>query len=355
MQNNKRKRRRKKKNLIPVIILIVLAIIAVAATFAVRKFTSTEFGTGNVENTVTVDIPQGSTVNDIAEILEENNVVDSAEHFIFLCKINGEGSGFKFGTYVFNGGSDFFEIVEKLNSGNSIDNSIHITVKEGMWLREIAEAVADEGLCSADEFMKAANSRDYDYDFVKDIPERDNLLEGYLYPETYYVQPDSKPEEIVDMMLQQFDKVCTADDIYSKVKKSGKSLDDIVIIASLVEAEVKYDDERPVVASVIYNRLDKGMKLQIDASVIYSIGERVSRVFYSDLEKADEHNTYYTDGLPVGPICSPRASSLAAATEPADTNYLYYVVENKETGKHYFTANYDEFLKASEKYKNTLE
>lgn len=355
MQNNKRKRRRKKKSPMPVIVLIVLVIIALAATFAVKKFTSTEFGVGNAEYSVTVDIPQGSTVNDIADILEENNIVDSAEHFVFLCKVNGMGSGFKFGTYEFNGDADFFEIAEKLNSGDSVDNSVHITVKEGMWLSEIAKAVADEGICSAEEFMRAANSRDYDYDFVKNIPERDNLLEGYLYPETYYVQPGSTPEEIVDMMLNQFDKVCKAENIYSKAEKIGKSLDDIVIIASLVESEVKFDDERSVVASVIYNRLNEEMKLQIDASVIYAMGERVTRVYYSDLEKADEHNTYYTKGLPVGPICSPRAASLKAASEPAKTDYLYYVVEDKETGKHYFTADYNDFLEASEKYKSTLE
>ena len=224
-----------------------------------------------------------------------------------------------------------------------------------MWLSEIAQAVAEAGLCSVDEFMAAADSRDYDYDFVADIPERENLLEGYLYPETYHIQPGTSAHDIVDIMLGQFDKVCNENDIYGKAEKSGRSLDDIVIIASLVESEVKVEDERTLVSSVIYNRLDENMKLQIDASVIYSMGERVSRVYYSDLENENEHNTYYVTGLPVGPICSPRAASLEAAAEPENTDYLYYVVEDRETGKHYFTADYDDFLNASEKYKSTLD
>ncbi len=352
MANKKRKRPRKKKSILPLIIIVLLAVIL---TFAAFKMMSTDIGRGTAGESITVDIPEGSNVDDIAQILEENNVIDSAAHFKFLCKINDEGSGFKFGTYTFEGGSDFYTITAKLNSGDAEDNSIHITVKEGMWLSEIAQAVAEGGLCDVDEFMKAADSRDYDYDFVKDIPDRDNLLEGYLYPETYYFMPDTTAYDIVNTMLNQFDKVCSENDIYSKVNNTDKSLDEIVTIASLIESEVKYEEERPVVASVIYNRLKENMKLQIDASVIYSLGERVTRVLYKDLENENQHNTYYVDGLPIGPICSPRAASLIAAAEPADTNYLYYVVEDSVTGQHYFTDDYDDFLNASEKYKSTLE
>ena len=349
---NSKRRKRKKSNVGVIILLCVLAAVAVAVTLIVRSMTTTDMG---ISENVTVDIPQGTDVEGIAAILEENGVVDSSEHFIFLCKSRGEGSLFKYGTYEFGPEDDFESIVEKLNSGESVDTSVHITVKEGMWLSEIAKACEDEGLCSVDEFMEAADSRDYDYEFVKDIPERDNLLEGYLYPETYYIQPGTSAHDIVDTMLYQFDKVCSENDIYNKAESAGRSIDDIVIIASLIESEVKVEDERSLVASVIYNRLDENMKLQIDASVIYSLGERVSRVYYSDLENEDEHNTYYVEGLPVGPICSPRAASLVAAAEPADTDYLYYVVDDREAGSHYFTADYDDFTQASERYRAGLE
>lgn len=351
----KTKKKRKNKNKGPIIVVVILVVIAILLTLFAGKMLSTNIGIGSPEDSINVDIPEGSNVDDIAKILADNNVVDSAGHFKFLCKTKEQGSQFKFGSYVFKGDMTFDEIVKMLNSGESEDKSVHITVKEGMWLKEIAQVVEDEGLCSADEFIKAANSRDYDYDFVKEIPDRDNLLEGYLYPETYYVMPGTSAKDIVNMMINQFDKVCTNEGIYDKVKNSGKTLDNIVITASLIESEVKVEEERPIVASVINNRINKDMKLQIDASVIYSMGERVSRVYYKDLEKKDNHNTYYVDGLPEGPICSPRGASLIAAVEPADTDYLYYVVEDKNTGKHYFTADYNDFLSASEKYKSTLE
>lgn len=354
MANNKR-RKSKKKSKGSLIFVAVLVVIAVVLTLFASNMLSSNVGVGSPEDSISVDIPEGSNVDDISKILAENNVVDSAAHFKFLCKTKNQGSEFRFGSYVFRGNMTFDEIVEMLNSGESEDKSIHITVKEGMWLSEIAKAVEEGGLCSADEFIKEANSREYDFDFVKAIPDRDNLLEGYLYPETYYIMPGTTAHDIVNIMLNQFDKVCSSEGIYDKAEKSGKTIDELVITGSLIESEVKVEDERPLVASVINNRIVQDMKLQIDASVIYSLGERVSRVYYKDLEKADNHNTYYVKGLPEGPICSPRAASIIAAAEPANTDYLYYVVEDKTTGKHYFTADYDDFLKASEKYKSTLE
>jgi UPF0755 protein len=111
-----------------------------------------------------------------------------------------------------------------------------------------------------------------------------------------------------------------------------------------------YPEERTTVASVIYNRINKGMKLQLDASVLYALGNRKSRVLYSDLEIADEHNTYYVTGLPIGPIGNPSKECIFAAANPDKTDYIYYVLEDTNTGQHYFTADYDDFLKAKEKY-----
>ncbi len=353
MEGNRRKKKSKAVGCI-VVVVVIIAIIAAAGIALMSKLADRRLGTGSADQTIEVEIPEGSNVDAIASILEENGVVDSAFHFKFLCKLSGEGADFKFGNYAFPGNAEFYDITEKLNSGETVDDSVHITIKEGMWLSEIAQTVAETGLCTAEEFMAAADSRDYDYDFINDIPDRDNLLEGYLYPETYYVPKDADAHMIVDIMLKQFDTVCSENGIYADTVSVGRSLDDIVIIASLIESEVKKDDERTLVSSVIYNRLDEGIKLQIDASVIYAMGERTKRVYYADLEREDGHNTYYVDGLPVGPICSPRGASLKAAAEPADTDYLYYVVDNADEGSHYFTADYDDFLSASEKYKSTL-
>jgi UPF0755 protein len=133
------------------------------------------------------------------------------------------------------------------------------------------------------------------------------------------------------------------------------TVDEAVIMASLIESEAKYPEDREKISSVMYNRIEQGMKLQMDASVLYALGERKSRVLYADLEVEDEHNTYYVSGLPVGPIGNAGVACLEAAVNPADTDYIYYVVENQETGEHYFTNNYNDFLNASNNYKSTLD
>ncbi len=343
-------KKRKKKNsgcLFPFIIAVVIIGVLL---FIGHKYLKNDMSTGEETEEIAVEIPDGTTVFEIADLLEENNVIDSSLHFKILCKLKSKGSEFRSGYYIFTNDMTFDEIEMLLNSGAASSNALRLTVKEGMWLTEIADAVAETGICTRDEFIEAANSKDYDYDFVKDIPDRNNVLEGYLYPNTYFLQKDMTARDVVDMLLSEFDKQITENDILAKAKKHDKTLDEIVIIASLIEAEVKYEPERAIVSSVIYNRLNSNTKLQIDASVLYSLGERKKRVYYSDLENPESHNTYYVDGLPEGPINSPRIASIIAACEPEDTNYMFYVVEDTETGQHAFCETYDDFTKAKEKY-----
>lgn len=352
--NEKRSRKRKKRrknSAIGCLVWMIILIVAVAAIiYTAIGYLDDDMATNDTPQEIAVVIPDGATANEIADILKENKVIDSAIHFRVLCKLNGVGSDFKSGSYTLTNHMSFRTIADYLSAGAVSDGALKLTVKEGMWLSEIADAVAATGICTKSEFMEEANSRDYDYDFVKDIPERDNLLEGYLYPNTYFLYEGMTAHDIVNMLLNEFEKEIEKNDIISKAESQGKTLDEIVIIASLIEAEVKYEPERALVSSVIYNRLESGTRLQIDASVIYGKGERIGRVYESDLLETNDYNTYRIDGLPVGPINSPRAASLVAACEPQDTNYLFYVVEDTQTGQHAFCETYDEFLAAKEKY-----
>lgn len=356
-KNSGKNRKKKKRGIglaIKIVFLAVVVVIVCVAMF-MMKLNSTEINSSQKnkdEQTISVDIKSGSTVSEIISNLEENGVIDSAFHFKYLCKKMGYGSEFKSGYYTFTNHMTFEEIINTLNTGASSIDAKKLTVKEGEWLSEIASDLEGQGICTAEEFKKAANSRDYDYEFIKNIPERDNLLEGYLYPATYSIEKGMTAEEIVNMMLAQFDKVVKNNGIEEKAKKLNLTLDDAVIIASLIEGEVKYPAERATVSSVIHNRLAKNMKLQLDDSVIYSLGKRVTRVYYKDLENTDKHNTYVVTGLPIGPINSPREDSLVAAVNPENTNYLYYVVENQETGQHHFSATYEEHQQAEAKYKS---
>lgn len=344
-----------------IILLVVLAIIVAGVAIGIikiRQFTSFQVNSardrGEAQTEISVTIDEGDTVRDIASKLSENGVIDSSLQFIYLCKREGEGANFQPGDYTFNNYMDFNEICDVLKSGRVDDEQVTVTIKEGAWLTEIANQFAETGLVTYDEFMEACNSRDYDYDFIADIPDRDNLLEGYLFPDTYYFSTDMTAHDIVDKMLARFDEVFDVS-LKGAAQTRGLTVDEAVIVASLIESEARYPEDRGKISSVIYNRLNVGMKLQMDASVLYALGERRDRVYYADLEVEDGHNTYYVDGLPVGPIGNPGKDCLQAAVSPEDTDYLYYVVENMDTGEHYFTSDYNDFLAASERYKSSLD
>lgn len=346
----KKKKKKKKGYGCLIFIIIIVAILAVAGYFGYKYGLSSNLSTGDEYAEISVTIPEGATVEEIADILEENNVIDSRYHFLAQVKLNNAGSDYKSGSYLFNNNMSFYDISDMLSEGAVDESSIRLLIKEGQWLSEIAESVEELGICTADEFIEAANSKDYEYDFVQAIPERSNQLEGYLYPNTYFLREDMTARDIVDMLLKEFERQIEKNNIAEKLEAKNMTLDDAVKIASLIEAEVKYEPERALVSSVIHNRLADGDKLQIDASVIYALGERRTRVYYKDLTIEDGHNTYYVEGLPVGPINSPRIESIIAACEPEETNYKFYVVENSETGQHIFCETYEEFEKARDSY-----
>ena len=253
---NSGKKKRKKSNFATVakIMLVVLIVLVVAVTLFFKKMNSTEVNSSaknKPEETISVNIESGSSVTDIIKALEDNGVIDSAFHFKYLCKKMGYGPEFKSGYYTFTNHMTFDDIIKALNTGASSINAKKLTVREGEWLSEIASDLESMGVCTAKEFLTASNSRDYNYDFVAKIPERDNLLEGYLFPATYSIEENMSATDIVNMMLAKFDQVVKDNDIEAQAKKLNHTLDDAVIIASLIEGEVKYAPERTLVSSVI--------------------------------------------------------------------------------------------------------
>lgn len=344
-----------------IILIIVVLIIAGGCGYGVMKyksFTSEVVNSaqkrGEPQTDITITVEKGSSVREIASLLQQNGVIDSEMQFIYLCKTQQRGGQFQPGEYTFNNYMTYGEIADLLESGRVDEEYTTFTIKEGEGVKEIAKGLEEAGIVSAEEFLEACNSREYDYSFIADIPQRDNLLEGYLFPDTYYFTKEADCDEIINKLLSRFDEVFNAD-MRAQARDMGYSIDDIVIIASIIEGEVRYAPERPTVSAVIYNRLEKGMKLQMDATVLYALGEKKDRVLYSDLEIEDEHNTYYVSGLPIGPIGNPGLDCIKAALNPEDTDYLYYVLEDTESGKHIFTSNYDEFTSASAQYKKELD
>ena len=226
-------------------------------------------------------------------------------------------------------------------------NTVNVTIPEGKTVPQIADIWEEAGLCTADEFLRCCAELDIPYDYIP-AGEDFNQLEGFLFPETYNVLITWGAEDLVKLQLAQFDKNWTAER-QKLADKQGLTVKEIVTLASLIEREARVADERPLIASVIYNRLAIGQKLQIDATIQYILGEQVDRVLYKDLEIESPYNTYLNAGLPPGAICSPGLSCIDAALNPAETDYFYYRTKNDGSGEHNFAHTYEEHLQNANK------
>jgi UPF0755 protein len=298
---------------------------------------------------VEVEIPQGSSTEVIAKILYDNGLISNELLFRLEAMWEGADAGFQYGTYTFNTGMSDGDIMTILSTEGTKRETVTFTIPEGFTLDQIASRLSAEGLCTVSEFMAAVEQSNYGYDFLDEIPDRVNRMQGYLFPATYEVYADATAESIVSTMLQKFDNVFK-DEYYDRMNELGYTLDEVITIASIIEKEVRVAEERPLVSSVIYNRLDIDMNLQMCSTIMYTLEKPRNRLLYSDLEIDSPYNTYKYSGLPVGPIANPGEASIIAALYPDDTPYLFFVLIDEETGQHEFNTTLNEHNAAKNKY-----
>jgi UPF0755 protein len=239
------------------------------------------------------------------------------------------------------------EIMNLLIEGKA--ETVRFTIPEGYDIRRTTAKLSEEGLINAETFAKEIESGQFDYEFLKDTPAGPDRLEGYLFPETYEIFANANEHDIIDKMLYQFNKVFT-EEYYTRAEELGMSVRDVITLASIIEREARVPEDRPVIASVFYNRMKIDMPLQSCATVQYILGEQKSRLTTKDTQIESPYNTYLHTGLPPGPIASPGADSIKAALYPADTDYLFFLA--KGDGAHVFSRTYDQFLKDKDKYIN---
>jgi UPF0755 protein len=289
-----------------------------------------------------IEVVKGDTLSSVAEKLEQAGVIPSAFMFKMEARVGGYGTEIKTGEYTFARGAESEMILEKLTAGDAAP-TLAVTIPEGLSLEETAQEVAGQSGVSAAEFEEAARRTDYGYGFLEDPAIK--TTEGFLFPKQYEFEKGTKAPQMVTRMLEQYLMETQTLDISSAKERLNMSEYELVIVASLIEKEAARSEERPLVASVIYNRIRKDMPLQIDASVHYALDKQGEELSLADLKVNSPYNTYENTGLPPGPICSPSRDSLEAAMNPAETDYLYYVL--KANGdEHVFTSNYQAFLEA---------
>ncbi len=297
---------------------------------------------------VVVNVPMRATANQVGEILKQSELVRSSLIFSLYARWTGMDSLIKAGEYRISNSLSTPDVLKELVDGRFAAQTF--TVPEGFTTVQIADLLASKGLVDRDKFIAAVANEDFPYAFIQSLPKGDKRLEGYLFPDTYQVTRGSSEKSIIDMMLQRFEKEMKDLDYQAQAGKGGLTLHEAVTVASLIEREARIDEERPLIAGVIYNRLNMQMQLQLCATVEYALGTNKPKLYYKDLEIDSPYNTYRIMGLPPGPIAMPGKTSLLAAVHPAHTEYLYYVA--KPDGSHAFATTLAEHEANQEMYEN---
>ena len=300
---------------------------------------------------VIVDVVPGTSVVGVARRLEAEGVITSARIFRVYLKVKGGPATVQAGEYELRRNLSMGAARAALRRGPSIKFD-KLTIPEGLTLDQIADRVGALPGRNRDRFLATARSGVVR---SKWQPPGHTNLEGLLFPDTYLVTDKEDDTALLRRLVGRFDDVADEVGLGSGAGPAGLRPYQLIVAASLVESEAKVPEDRPLIASVITNRLQKGMKLQIDATVLYALGEHKERVLYKDLEVDSPYNTYKIDGLPPTPISAVGKESLAAMLRPANTTYLYYVLFDK-SGKHAFATTSAEFeaLKAEARRKGLL-
>ena len=301
-----------------------------------------------------IEIPMGSPPSFIVDKLVSEGVLRRAWPLKLYLKLSGSASSLRAGEYRFPSPVSPLGVVAKLKQGERRLN--RFTVIEGWTRWDIANAMAkipELKLSKPDEALELMN----DVSLISDLDPKARNLEGYLFPDTYEFSPESEAADLIKIMVKRFRAVWKPE-WTEKARTMNMSPREIVVTASLIETEAKLPEERPLVASVIYNRLKIGMPLGIDSAIIYASKlegkwRNDGKVYRSDLERRSPYNTRIFSGLPPGPIASSGKSSLEAAIEPAVTNYLYYVREpSRNDGAHNFYSNESDFSRGVQALRN---
>jgi len=325
---------------------LVIAGYAIVSASGVWRGTAEDGSPSTAGEVRTVVIPPGLSAQDVAKILEREGVIGSATTFIVQVRFADAAESIKPGTYEFTTGQDNESVINALVEGPP-RKTYKLTIPEGLSVDQVAERLQDEQrLGGGDYEAMAARPEEFTLSTLGGKALDVTSLEGLLFPSTYVLDEGTTTEGLMQLQLDTFFTE-TADLPWASADALGVTQYEVVIIASMIEKEARVPEERADVAAVIYNRLKKDMPLGIDATVRFALKKWTEPLTKSDLEIDSAYNTRKVKGLPPGPIANPGLKSLRAALEPAPVDFLYYVLSANE-GHHYFTASYEEFLRAKE-------
>lgn len=288
--------------------------------------------------TVKLTIEEGDGTIEIAQKLENQQVLQHPLWFRLLAKFQGFDGQWQPGTIAVRQGDSYRQIGEAGTSVTATQQKV--TIPEGKQMKQIAAILEEAEVCTAADFLTACETHSFDYSFLAGI-DHENRLEGYLFPDTYYFPKNTEPNTVITTMLNRFQEQVYDNEIYQqRARELGRSLDDIIILASMCESEATTEADRKLVAGVFYNRLNTGSKLQSCVTVEYAMGVKKAVISLEDTKFDSPYNTYQHSGLPIGPICCPGLISIEAVLYPTESNYWYF--QSDQYGNLYFAETYEE-------------
>ena len=291
---------------------------------------------------VTLILDDDTPANEVSRRLEDMGVINNSRLFNLELFLLGRVRTYAAGTYVLNRNMTNTEVHHVLRgTGGRQAPHEDITIPEGWTARDMGEYFESRGFFTAEEFLYVVHYGPFNFSFLLDKPDRPNGLEGYLFPDTYQIPVNPTPGDIIWRMLRQFDNVFN-DEMHDRAYEMGMTIDEVVIMASIIEMEARLANERPMMSQVIHNRIATNMHLQMCSTVKYTMEDPPERLSIAETQVNTPYNTYYHAGLPIGPISNPGAASLRAALNPSGGGYLFFVLYNFETGEHFFSSTYAE-------------
>lgn len=289
-------------------------------------------------------VPQGATFHEVADTLHRVGLIDSVAVFDLYARYKHLDRNIEAGAYLLSRNLNMIEILKALQTATP--DEIFVTIPEGYTIKKAAARLDQGGVIKGRDYIAQAVAGQFNYDFLKDLP-AGTSLEGFLFPDTYLIPRTGTAKQLLTLQLEDFNKYW---DDSRKALAAPRKLTalQVLTIASMIEREARFDDDRPRVASVIYNRLAAGWPLQVDATVLYAKGVWQSTVTADDRKIDSPYNTYLHTGLPPGPIANPGLKAIDAALQPAQTGYFYYLSDPQ--GHNHYATSSQEFAQLLKQY-----
>lgn len=338
-----------KKGMIGLFILFL----AVILTFGFSLWS--EYARKDTENgtQIEVTISQGSSTRDVGAALKDAGVIRYEIPFLIKMYFSDYKGKLRYGTFRLSDGMSLDSIIKALATGGALKEEAAFTIPEGYSVKMIANKLEKEGIMSADEFLTAVENAAGTCPYAQNLPEKNQVfyqLEGYLFPDTYYLSENMTGDELVQKILEEFQQKFDQSR-QEAAAAAGMSVEEVLIRASLVQKETERPEEYPTIAGVINNRLAQNMNLQFDSTVVYAMTGGlygVERVLYDHLKTESPYNTYLNKGLPVGPICNPSLEAIDGVLHPEENEYLYFQTDAvKNDGSNLYFKTYEEHAAAA--------